>query len=70
MSGVELGARYRAGLGGVRIVFRDGTVVQLAPRAVYTFSSYPLKIEGRLFLVTDRGVVRYEVSALGQREIK
>jgi hypothetical protein len=46
--GVELHVRYRAGRDGARIVFRDGSVVQLAPFAPFRFETMPRRIEGQL----------------------
>jgi len=63
--GVELHVRYRAGRAGARIVFRDGSVVQLAPFAIYRFESLPQRIEGHLVRTKPRGLtaVPLEVKA-------
>lgn len=70
MSGVELGARYRAGPDGVLVTFRHGSVAQLAPFASIRFNEQPQKIEGRLFRVGRRNQPVYEAPTLEPPEVK
>lgn len=69
MPGVELGARYRAGREGARVIYRDGTSVQLQPFASIRFDHQPLKIEGRLVRVR-RGHLLYEAPRITAEEWK
>lgn len=69
MTGVELGARYRAGRDGALVIFRDGTTTRLAPFSSIRFEHQPLKIEGRLVRVR-RGHLLYEAPALTPDETK
>lgn len=64
-----LNTAYRAGKDGARLVFRDGSAVQLAPFAVVVCHRHPLKVEGRLYPVEAVGV-GYEVQPGLPRETK
>lgn len=66
---VELGQRYRAGVGGVRVTFPDGTETQLAPFGRIVFEAQPKKIEGRLLRVGRRGHLQFEAPSL-EPEVK
>lgn len=58
MGGVVLGTVYRVGPGGVRVVFRDGSVENYPAYALVTFDRRPFRIEGPLVRVGRRQRVR------------
>lgn len=69
--GVGIGTLYRVGAMGATVVYRDGQVVRLAPFRNVVFHRYPLKIEGRLYPISDRGRTGYEAPTLNHsRETK
>ena len=55
---------YRAGAAGARITWRDGIVTTLLPRRFVTFSRVPMRIEGRLYLVSSASHLAYEAPTL------
>lgn len=65
----EIGTVYRTGKDGLRVVYRDGKVDRHGPFSLVMFQRHPLKIEGRFYRVTQRGL-SYEAPALEPREVK
>jgi hypothetical protein len=65
----QLQTVYRVGATGVRITYRDGTVVQHAPNRLVMFSRPPLRVEGRLYLEGSSGAT-YEVQPARAYEMK
>lgn len=70
MGGVEMGALYKAGRGGVRVVWRDGTVSTYPAFSTVIFDHQPLTIEGRLLRVGPRNTLQHEAPALVPPEVK
>jgi hypothetical protein len=53
---VDTGATYRAGRGGVRITWRDGSTTSHSAGVRFRFDKEPLRIEGRLIRMRPGGV--------------
>lgn len=59
----EAGTVYRVGADGARVAYRDGSVRHLAPFSTFVFSQPMLRIEGRLYPVSDGVSLGYEAPA-------
>jgi hypothetical protein len=64
LGAVVVGAVYRTGAEGARVVYRDGTATQHGAFTLLRFQRHPYKIEGRLYPVTNQAVPGYEAPAL------
>jgi len=61
---VEVGARYRVGHEGVRLIFDDGVEMVVPARRTICFVREPRTIVGRLYRVADDGSLVFEAPEL------